>query len=298
MLPCEWSYGRGCSESPQWLCFFRSFAGECHAVRGMPEPVPRGWLAQHRTRDGHHPAGFASWGPSAEAASWHPWPPSASCPHVDPPLLLKAALLRWAFRPTLLVGRFFAAHWAAMGVRRPYAAMHIRRGDKVGLEAAFHPLDEYLEGLRAVMGPHEPLRDVFVASDDPEALVEGRRRYPQIQWHALEGAATLGAQGVFRQQGAGTQLLLGDIAWLASADYFCGTFSSQISRLVFELVVSRRPASTYCYRELAAPEPQQPIVAQADHPEKHGPFRLPSAKHSDLPLRAASLDSGYYYGSR
>jgi glycoprotein 6-alpha-L-fucosyltransferase len=55
----------------------------------------------------------------------------------------------------------------------PVVGIHVRRTDKVGTEAAFHPVEEYMkyvaEWFEKYELTHEPgPRRVFVASDDPK----------------------------------------------------------------------------------------------------------------------------------
>lgn len=55
--------------------------------------------------------------------------------------------------------------------------MHIRRTDKVGTEAAFHNLDEYMKHVDEYYDQLEMIkpvlkRRVFVASDDPKVNYE------------------------------------------------------------------------------------------------------------------------------
>jgi len=59
--------------------------------------------------------------------------------------------------------------------------VHIRRTDKVGTEAAFHPLEEYM----AVVDEYYNLlemkqkldrRRVYLASDDPKVIAEAQRK--------------------------------------------------------------------------------------------------------------------------
>lgn len=99
-------------------------------------------------------------------------------------------------------------------------------------------------------------------------------------------------QGYSTVSGDGTRFTIADIAFLANAEVLVGTFSSQISRLAFELMSSQRNV-TYVYAEKAAPSDETPIVFTTSK----GIFRLPNTKHRGIPVRAASLDSGYYYGS-
>lgn len=60
--------------------------------------------------------------------------------------------------------------------------VHIRRTDKVGTEAAFHPLDEYMPAVaewfdqQIANGRTIDKRRVFLASDDPKVISEARSR--------------------------------------------------------------------------------------------------------------------------
>nr|CAD7433188.1 unnamed protein product [Timema monikensis] len=60
--------------------------------------------------------------------------------------------------------------------------VHVRRTDKVGTEAAFHQLeeymlavDEYFDQLEMKSGPVDQRR-IFLASDDPKVLAEAKTK--------------------------------------------------------------------------------------------------------------------------
>ena len=69
-----------------------------------------------------------------------------------------------------------------------------RRTDKVGTEAAFHPVEEYmaavLEWFRAqqLTGPGARPR-VYLASDDPRVLGECRDKYPHVEFFGDQNVA-------------------------------------------------------------------------------------------------------------
>jgi glycoprotein 6-alpha-L-fucosyltransferase len=56
----------------------------------------------------------------------------------------------------------------------PVVGIHVRRTDKVGTEAAFHPVEEYMKYVEEWFAKYElnhpasGTRRVFVASDDPK----------------------------------------------------------------------------------------------------------------------------------
>ena len=61
-------------------------------------------------------------------------------------------------------------------------SVHVRRTDKVGTEAAFHSLDEYMLYVaeyfdKLEMKRHVDVRRVYLASDDPTVLPEAKKKY-------------------------------------------------------------------------------------------------------------------------
>ena len=60
-------------------------------------------------------------------------------------------------------------------------SIHVRRTDKVGTEAAFHPLEEYMQGVEEYYNQLEltqPVdrRRVYLASDDPSVLADAKKK--------------------------------------------------------------------------------------------------------------------------
>jgi glycoprotein 6-alpha-L-fucosyltransferase len=67
---------------------------------------------------------------------------------------------------------------SSMKFEGPVVGIHVRRTDKVGTEAAFHPVEEYMKYVEEWYDKyelnHEPgPRRVFVASDDPKVSKRG-----------------------------------------------------------------------------------------------------------------------------
>lgn len=118
----------------------------------------------------------------------------------------------------------------------PYTALHVRRTDKVGKEADFHALDEYMPRVR-----HQ---NVYLATDDPSVLEGAKIKYPEYNFYEnLAGAEA--AKVSSRYTDASLEGLLQDVFVLAHADYLVGTFSSQISRLGYELAQTLHVDSIY-----------------------------------------------------
>lgn len=64
--------------------------------------------------------------------------------------------------------------------------VHIRRTDKVGTEASFHSLDEYMQHVEEYYTQLEMIekvdrRRIYLASDDPRVIDEARRNYPHYE---------------------------------------------------------------------------------------------------------------------
>ncbi len=62
---------------------------------------------------------------------------------------------------------------SSMRFEAPVVGIHVRRTDKVGTEAAFHPVEEYMKYVAEWYAKYEldhapGPRRVFVASDDPK----------------------------------------------------------------------------------------------------------------------------------
>jgi hypothetical protein len=74
------------------------------------------------------------------------------------------------------------------GAINPYVGIQVRRTDKLGKEAGFHTVEEYMKYVEEYFEFLEvkekrklhPKR-VYVASDDPIVLEECRRKYPGLK---------------------------------------------------------------------------------------------------------------------
>jgi len=82
-----------------------------------------------------------------------------------------------------------------MGFKTPIVGIHVRRTDKIGTEASFHALREYMVHADDYFSIQEkvegrPLtRNVFVASDDPSVITEAVEKlvfFNKISIHSCE----------------------------------------------------------------------------------------------------------------
>ncbi|CAI5451711.1 unnamed protein product [Caenorhabditis angaria] len=122
----------------------------------------------------------------------------------------------------------------------PIVGLQIRRTDKVGTEAAFHGLDEYMEWTEIWFKSQEKMenkvidRRIFIASDDPTVVPEAKQKYPNYQvYGSTEIAET--AQLSNRYTDASLLGVITDIYLLSKVDFLVCTFSSQVCRMGYEL---------------------------------------------------------------
>lgn len=127
------------------------------------------------------------------------------------------------------------------------AGLHVRRGDKINREAQLFHVREYMHQVDRFVHPSRMFHShydqrynvsVFVATDDEGVLVElaGHDYAPYDIHHSRSEAVAQAGR-----YGAGGHLanLLCEVEHLVHTRFFVGTFSSQVSRLVFELKLGR-----------------------------------------------------------
>jgi glycoprotein 6-alpha-L-fucosyltransferase len=136
--------------------------------------------------------------------------------------------------------------------RRPIVGIHVRRTDKVGSEAAFHPLSEYMQFVEDFYNKLEIKqqrerkdekieRVVYLATDDPGIWTKETPAYEE------KGYTFIGDSDIAQTAGIGTRYsvdslrnVILDIIMLSECDHLVCTFSSQVCRLAYELMQTRQ----------------------------------------------------------
>lgn len=110
--------------------------------------------------------------------------------------------------------------------------MHVRRTDKVGTEAAFHSLEEYMSHVDEYFNHLElkqmvDKRRVYLASDDPKVLNEAKNKYPHYE---IIGDPSISKTAAVSTRYSDSSLfgIIMDIHMLSMSDYLVCTFSSQV----------------------------------------------------------------------
>lgn len=171
--------------------------------------------------------------------------------HGDPSVWWLGQVVSYLTRPQSWLEKSLKDFENAIGFSHPIAGIHIRRTDKVGSEAAFHSVSEYMihvtdwfdkENMkRQRQGkPQIETKLVYVASDDTNVLDEARRLYPDFKFLG-DTEISKNAGTSMRYSKTGLVGVLTDIILLSKCDYLVGTFSSQVSRVAYELMQTLHP---------------------------------------------------------
>ncbi|XP_022106971.1 alpha-(1,6)-fucosyltransferase-like [Acanthaster planci] len=170
--------------------------------------------------------------------------------HGHPFVWWMGQVLKYILRPQPRLAKELELAGQRMGFQHPIVGVHVRRTDKVGTEASFHGIQEYMVHVEEYYLTLERTqrvqqRRVYLATDDASLLAEARRAYPQyvfISDNAISQSAGLASRYT-------ENALLGvitDIHFLALSDYLVCTFSSQVCRVAYEIMQTYHPdASTF-----------------------------------------------------
>lgn len=130
----------------------------------------------------------------------------------------------------------------------------MRRTDKVGTEAAFHSIEEYMTHVEdyfltlEINGTTVPRR-IFLASDDARVIEEARKKYPQYEIIGDAEVARMAAVSTRYTDTALNGIIL-DIHLLSLSDYLVCTFSSQVCRVAYEIMQTLYPDAAHRFKSL------------------------------------------------
>lgn len=176
--------------------------------------------------------------------------PRLAAVHGDPGVWWLGQLIKYLIRPNEFLMEEIVATATKLEFKKPIVGVHIRRTDKLAVEASFHSLDEYMGHVEAYFKQREhheiiDKRRVYLATDDPTVLKEAIAKYPSYQFisdNGISQSASLGS----RYSDSSLRGITLDIHFLSRSDYLVCTFSSQVCRVAYELMQTHHgDASTY-----------------------------------------------------
>jgi len=138
--------------------------------------------------------------------------------------------------------------------QKPIVGVHVRRTDKIGTEAAFHSLEEYMKYVDEYydkLDMVKPLskRRVFIASDDPKVINEAKLKYTSYEVIGDPNIAKIAAVST-RYTDASLNGIIIDIHLLSLSDYLVCTFSSQVCRVAYEIMQTMHVDATDRFKSL------------------------------------------------
>ncbi|ALC49021.1 FucT6 [Drosophila busckii] len=174
--------------------------------------------------------------------------------HGDPIVWWVGQFLKYLLRPQTATRDFLNAGMRNLGWERPIVGVHVRRTDKVGTEAAFHGIEEYMTHVEDYYRTLEingttVVRRIFLASDDAHVIEEARRKYPQ---YTIIGDPEVARMAAVSTRYTGTALngIILDIHLLSMSDYVVCTFSSQVCRVAYEIMQTMYPDAAHRFKSL------------------------------------------------
>ena len=162
--------------------------------------------------------------------------------HSNPPLFFVSQFLWYLMQENTKMKNIISKAEAAIPFNKgPIVGLQIRRTDKVGTEAAFHGVEEYMKWADLFFRIQERRqnttlqRRVFVATDDPKAVEQIKEKYQNFEVYFIKGIAET-AQLSNRYSDASLYGVITDIRLLSKCSYLVCTFSSQVCRMGYELM--------------------------------------------------------------
>uniref|UniRef100_A0AC35UFU2 Alpha-(1,6)-fucosyltransferase n=1 Tax=Rhabditophanes sp. KR3021 TaxID=114890 RepID=A0AC35UFU2_9BILA len=162
--------------------------------------------------------------------------------HSFPTAYFTGNIIQYAMRPNKQFSDIFDNMLKGVPFgETPIVGIHVRRTDKIGTEANFHPAKEYMSEVEEWFTRQELLqgqvlpRKVFVATDDASVIAEIRSNYENYKVYGDESIASH-AKVSSRYEEESLHGIIKDIRFLSKCNYIVGTFSSQVSRIAYELM--------------------------------------------------------------
>ncbi|XP_063828820.1 alpha-(1,6)-fucosyltransferase [Ostrinia nubilalis] len=162
----------------------------------------------------------------------------------DPASWWVGQMLKYVLKPRASLQKAINETIAKMNFKTPIVGVHIRRTDKVGTEAAFHHIHEYMTHVKDYYDQLQltrtiDVRRVYLATDDANVLEDARKKFPEYEFLGDPSIAKTAATHRRYTPLSLTGLLV-DLHMLSMCDYIVCTFSSQVGRVAYEMMQTNR----------------------------------------------------------
>ncbi|CAH0560168.1 unnamed protein product [Brassicogethes aeneus] len=174
--------------------------------------------------------------------------------HGDPIVWWIGQILKYLLRPQDKTQSIIQETMTKMGFQRPIVGVHVRRTDKVGTEASFHSIEEYMTIVEEYYNQMElnetvKKRRIYLATDEPRVIQEARTKYPHYE---ILGDPSISKTAAISTRYSDSSLfgIVFDIHMLSMSDYLVCTFSSQVCRVAYEIMQNYYPDASARFRSL------------------------------------------------
>ncbi|CAH1790772.1 unnamed protein product, partial [Owenia fusiformis] len=174
--------------------------------------------------------------------------------HGNPFVWWVGQFMKYLLRPQASLAEDMAETKDKLGFESPIVGVHVRRTDKVGTEAAFHSIDEYMvhvEEYYARLARRQTVhrKRVYLATDEPNLLAEAKQKYPSYVFISDTGISqTAGLNS--RYSSSSLRGVILDIHFLSLTDHLVCTFSSQVCRVAYEIMQHLHPDASSHFNSL------------------------------------------------
>ncbi|XP_023582068.1 alpha-(1,6)-fucosyltransferase isoform X5 [Trichechus manatus latirostris] len=174
--------------------------------------------------------------------------------HGDPAVWWVSQFVKYLIRPQPWLEKEIEEATKKLGFQHPVIGVHVRRTDKVGTEAAFHPIEEYMVHVEEhfqllARRMQVDKKRVYLATDDPSLLKEAKTKYPNYEFISDNSISwSAGLHNRYTENSLRGVIL--DIHFLSQADFLVCTFSSQVCRVAYEIMQTLHPDASANFHSL------------------------------------------------
>uniref|UniRef100_A0A4W5JJN2 Alpha-(1,6)-fucosyltransferase n=1 Tax=Hucho hucho TaxID=62062 RepID=A0A4W5JJN2_9TELE len=174
--------------------------------------------------------------------------------HGDPSVWWVSQFVKYLVHPQAWLEKEILDTTAKLGFRHPIIGVHVRRTDKVGTEAAFHPIEEYMVHVEEQFQHmarriHVDKKRVYLATDDPSLLQEAKTKYLDYEFISDNSISwSAGLHNRYTENSLRGVIL--DIHFLSQTDFLVCTFSSQVCRVAYEIMQTLHPDASSFFHSL------------------------------------------------
>lgn len=174
--------------------------------------------------------------------------------HGDPAVWWVSQFVKYLIRPQPWLEKEIEEATKKLGFKHPVIGVHVRRTDKVGTEAAFHPIEEYMVHVEEhfqllARRMQVDKKRVYLATDDPALLKEAKTKYSNYEFISDNSISwSAGLHNRYTENSLRGVIL--DIHFLSQADFLVCTFSSQVCRVAYEIMQTLHPDASANFHSL------------------------------------------------